>query len=412
MGDTNQIQININPDDPSKGQIVYTMNTNAAPTGIISTAYYFRSTDEGKQQDSQWTKTDIYKKGILQYLKLTDAPEFTGWKVIIYLDMQTLETPIMKDVTAPNYQIHLEEWNTIAKHPNVIFGVVQWPEFSVGNGDGYIMDNAIIRALRMKALMDFPNIPVFIRDADTLFENILKTREIVEDLVKWEFTLKTQLERIDRDTPCQIIIASQPNYHRQWHVNPITGQKTTGCYAGVTSTLGGIQECIDGTLWRKCLKYLLKPDSQIGKGPNGKRTPLNSNKPTYIGKDEQLLSYVFIPNIFDKVYFYYLEYIQVEGTKVIPSDITPFASELNSMGITRYPSPYIKLLGEEFLPLDESAGKKRKDENTITESTILNPASVPLALSTETHNLMQTIFRWYLKNMKTTTGGRMLSLKI
>lgn len=412
MGDINQIQININPDDPSKGQIVYTMNTNVAPTGIISTAYYFRNSDEGKQQDAKWTKTDIYKKGLLQYLKLTEAPEFSGWKVIIYIDMQSLHTPITTDVTAANYRIHLTEWNAIANHPNLIFGVIQWPELSVGNGDGIIMDSAIIRAMRVKALMDFPKIPVFIRDADTLFENILKEREIVEDLVKWEYTLKANLEKIDKDTPYQIIIASQPNYHRQWHVNPLTGQKTTGCYAAVTSTLGGIQECIDGTLWRKCLKYLLKPDSQISKGSDGKRTPLNSNKPTYIGKDEQLLSYVFIPNIFDKIYFYYLEYIQVEGTKVIPSDITPFADELISKGITRYPSPYMKSRNEMFISLDESAGKKRKDENTITESTILNPESIPLALSAETHNLMQTIFKYYLTNTKHAGAGRTIKLKV
>ena len=411
MNNTQQIQIDIDPKNPSRGQIVYTMNGSTNASGIFSTAYYFRDTDEGKQQDSQWTKTDIYKKGILQYLKLTEASEFSGWKVVIYLDTQTLETPITKSVTSPNYQMHLKEWNEIARHPNVVFAVVMWPELSVGSGDGRVMDNAIIRALRMKALTDFPKIPVFVRDADTLFENILKEREIVDDLIKWELTFKLELERIDRDTPCQIIIASQPNYHRQWHVNPRTGQKTTGCYAAVTSTLGGIEECMNGSLWLKCLEYLLKPDSQIGKDASGKRTPMNSNRPTYIGKDEQLLSYVFIPTIFDKIYFYYLEYIQVEGTKVIQSDITPFADELISMGITRYPSPYIKLLGEELLPLDETAGKKRKDENTKTEGTILNPASIPLALSEETHKLMQTIFRWY---MKTTTkvGGRILKLKV
>ena len=147
--------------------------------------------------------------------------------------------------------MHLEEWNTIAKHPNVIFGVIQWPEYSVGAGDGMVMDNAMIRAFRLKALTDFPEIPVFVRDADTLFENIVKVKTIYEELTAWELTLKTELEKIDNETPCQIIIATQPNYHRQWHVHPLTRDFTVGCYAAVTSTLGNIPDCKNGFLWRK-----------------------------------------------------------------------------------------------------------------------------------------------------------------
>lgn len=395
-----QIQIDIDPDHPSKGQITYTMNNSDAPKGIFATAYYYRDTEEGKQQDSKWTKTDIYKKGILHYLKATEAPEFAGWKVVIYLDTQTLETPITKNKDISNYSMHLNEWNEIAKHPNVVFGVVQWSEYSVGDGDGKIMDNAMIRALRMKALCDFPTIPVFVRDADTLFENILKEKLIYSEITKWEATIKEELERIDRETPCQIIIATQPNYHRQWHVHPVSGQKTIGCYAAITSTLGNVEECLDGTLWRECLKYL-RSTSKIMNPTGFKRTPSNSGAPTYIGKDEQLLSYVFIPMIFDKIYFYYFEYIQVEGIKVVNSEITPFADMLIRKGITRYPSPYMLSRGEQYEELEKTIGKKRKDENTVTENTILNPASIRHALSKETHELMQSIFRYYLDSSRT-----------
>jgi predicted mannosyl-3-phosphoglycerate phosphatase (HAD superfamily) len=93
-----------------------------------------------------------------------------------------------------------------------------------------------------------------------------------------------------------------------------------------------------------------------------------------------------------------LEYIQVEGIKVIESETTPFAQLLIEKGITRYPSPYIKSRGEELKPLEETVGYKRKDENTVTEYTILNPESIPLALSKETQELMQTIFKYYLSN--------------
>lgn len=405
MQTTNQIQIDIDPADSSKGQIIYTMNTNTDISGIFSTAYYFRDSEEGKQQDTTWTKTDIYKKGIIHYLKATEAPEFAGWKVIVYIDTQTLETPITTNVNVSNYSMHLSEWNTIAKHPNIIFGVIQWAEYSVGDGDGKVMDNAMIRAFRMKALTDFPKVPVFVRDADTLFENILKIKTIYQEIIDWELAVKKELERIYKTTECRIIIASQPNYQRQWHVHPVTGKKTTGCYAAITSTLGGIPEFEDGSLWKKSLAYL-RSTSKITNPTGKKLMSSNSMAPTYIGKDEQLLSYVLIPNIFDKIYFYYLEYIQVEGIKVVQSDITPFADELLAKGITRYPSPYMASRGEELQPLDSTVGVKRKDENTVTEYTILNPKSVPLALSTETNELMKMIFKWYLTNSKTGGGRR------
>jgi hypothetical protein len=388
-----QIQIDIDPDDPSKGQIIYTMNTSDPPKGIFATAYYYRNTDAGKQQDAQWTKTDIYKRGILQYLKATEAPEFEGWKVIVYIDTLSLEVPITTNQTDPNYNLHVKEWNEVATHPNVIFGVIQWAEYAVEDGLK-IMDNSIIRALRMKAFNDFPTIPVFIRDADTLFENILKEREIVSEIVAWEFKFKTELERLDATTQYQMIIASQPNYHRQWHVHPVSGAKTTGCYAAITSSLGGIEEFKDGRLWRACLAYL-RASSKIVKTGH-KRIPSNSKAPTYIGKDEQFLSYVFIPMIFDKIYFYYFEYIQVEGTKVVLGETTPFADELIRHGITRYPSPYITVRGEQFPDLEQSATLKRKDENLVTETTILNPDIIPLSLSRETHHLLQRIFKYYL----------------
>lgn len=407
MQGINQIQIDIDPADASKGQIIYTMNTNTDISGIFATAYYFRDSETGTQQDSKWTKTDIYKKGIIHYLKATEAPEFAGWKVIVYIDTQTLETPITKNTSVVNYGMHLEEWNIIANHPNIIFGVVQWAEYSVADGDGKVMDNAMIRALRMKALTDFPKVPVFIRDADTLFENILKVKPIYQEIITWESTLKKELEKIYATTPCRIIIASQPNYHRQWHVHPVNGKKTTGCYAAITSTLGGIEEFENGSMWVKCLAYL-RSTSKITNPTGKKLTPSNSAAPTYIGKDEQLLSYVFIPTIFDKIYFYYLEYIQVEGTKVVESDITPFAKELLAKGITRYPSPYMVLRGEEQKPLEETIGLKRKDENTVTEYTILDPKSIHLALSKETNDLMKMIFQYYLSNEQ--KGGRRLRI--
>jgi hypothetical protein len=378
------------------------------PKGIFVTTYYFRDTDcvecqNFKGQDAPWTKTDVYKAGILQYLKVTESPAFAGWKLIIYTDALSLENPVFRGETQRKdqvrYEKHTKEWNEIKSHPSTVFAVVDWPEYAVGkHADNKTVDNAILRAIRMKAFYDFPQMPVFIRDADTLFENIVKRREIGAELALWEQTFKDELARIVAPpSEYRLIVASQPNYHRQWHVHPETGINTTGCYAAITSSLGGIPEWTDGSLWRKCLAYLRKYSQVLSDG--AERKPNNIAKPTYIGKDEQLLSYVVLPAIFSKIYFYYFEYIQVEGTKIVPSEATPFAAALIQKGYNRYPSPYKDSLGEPELPLEQSVGVKRKDENEKTEATLLNPKIIAASLSPKTHDVLQVVFQHFLRKV-------------
>jgi len=397
------------PIDPGKkdiGTVNYTYNTTADPVGVFVSTYYFRDEKSFKGQDKTWAKTDIYKSGLLHYLKITEQPAFKGWKLILYLDQISYENPInAADQGSDSYKKHLAEWTAISSHPNLIFAIVNWPEYSVGTeNNGKTIDNAILRALRLKALADFPRIPVFIRDADTLFENIIKVRTIYDELGQWEKKLYDTLYTLTQSHKETLIIASQPNYHRQWHVHPVSGQNTPGCYAALTSTLGGIKECEDGSIWVKCLAYL-RQHSQVANSKMG-RIPTNLGKPTYIGKDEQLLSYVIVPTIFNKVYFYYLEYMQVEGTKIVETFNTPFARTLQEKGLDRYPSPYMESLGEELLPLEATVGRKRKDANEKTEGTILNPASIPLALKPSLNTLMHDIFGYYIQTAIQRGGGR------
>ena len=417
---------NIDPDDSTKGTIKYKIKGDK-PVGVFSSAYYFRETDcttcnDYKGQDSPWVKTDVYKTGLLQYLRVTEQPEFAGWKVVIYTDQHSIENPVFKksatNTNSARMQKHNKEWMEIETHPNVIFAIINWPEYAVGTkGDGKTIDNAIIRALRMKALHDFPDIPVFIRDADTLFENLLKNDSILNGspplyrkIAIWESTLLKAIKEKFSNSQYKILIASQPNYQRQWHVHPDTGVKTTGCYAAVTSTIGNIPEWADGSLWRKCLAYFRKHSTVIQVG--NERKPNNISKPGYIGKDEQLLSYIVIPNIFDKVYFYYLEYIQVEGGPITQSANTPFVKDVLTVmpQLKYYPSPYMTSLKEK-LP---ASGQKRKDDNVVTETTLLNPEIIAMSLDPDANKLMRIIFAYFLKQIaekaswpppKNKTGG-------
>lgn len=412
----------IDPDDPTKGTITYKIK-GQEPKGVFSSAYYFRETDcvtctDYKGQDSPWVKTDVYKTGLLQYLRITEQPEFQGWALVIYIDQHSIENPVFKNSSQENskrIEKHNREWAEIENHPNVIFAVINWPEYSVGSkGDNKTIDNAIIRALRMKAFHDFPRIPVFVRDADTLFENLVKDDSILngnpplyKKMALWEHTLLQEITKIFTDpaNEYRILIASQPNYQRQWHVHPDTGVKTTGCYAAVTSSIGNIPEWTDGSLWRKCLAYIRKHSKVLQEG--NERKPNNISKPGYIGKDEQLLSYVVIPTIFNKVYFYYLEYIQVEGGPIKQSTDTPFVNDIlrENPGMKYYPSPYMISLNE---PLPNIAGK-RKDANEVTETTILDPKIVGLSLDPKLNKIMHTIFAYFLNQIKNKTGMPSLS---
>ena len=402
----------IDPDMESAGSIEYMSKSSLdSAKGLFVVTYYFRDSDcttcnDFKGQDSQWVKTDVYKVGILHYLRVTERPEFSGWKVVIYLDRHSLENPTFKTNTdGERARKHNREWAIISGHPNAVFGVVDWPEYAVGSkGDDKTIDNAVLRALRLKALHDFPTLPVFVRDADTLFENLIKDGEgtttlanFTQELATWEKTMWDILKTLFADpNPYRLLVASQPNYYRQWHVHPETGKRTTGCYAAITSTLGGIPEFADGSLWKKCLAYLRK-HVQIVKNGND-RTPSNIAKPTYIGKDEQLLSFVIIPAILDKIYFYYFEYIRIEGGPVKNIPETPFANMLIQKGITTYPSPYRKSRNND--PVAET-----KEANQTTETTILNPRSIAFALEKKNHELMKSIFQFYLSETPPAQGG-------
>lgn len=402
----------IDPDKESAGSIEYMSNNSLDDIrGVFVTTYYFRDSDcttcnDFRGQDSPWVKTDVYKVGILRYLDVTNQPEFKGWKLIIYLDRHSLENPVFRENTNTERAIkHKKEWEEISAHPNVVFAVVNWPEYAVGSkGDGKTIDNAILRALRFKAFHDFPDCPVFLRDADTLFENLIKGEngtttlaDFTGALAKWEKTLWNALTELFSDTnPYRILVASQPNYYRQWHIHPKTGKRTTGCYAAITSCLGNLPEFKDGSLWKACLAYLRENIQIIKEGAN--LVPSNLSKPTYIGKDEQLLSFVIIPAIFDKVYFYYFEYIKIEGGPVKDTPETPFAKMLIAEGITTYPSPYIQ-------SRNNNAPKETKEANEITETTILNPQSIKYALSAENNALMKKIFQYYLSDTPKQTGG-------
>ncbi len=391
IGDTQSYPID--SDAPDKGTIEYKMNTPSQPGGVFSLSYYCRPThvakNDFKAQDEAFAKPAVYRNGIMQYLLCTQEPEFSDWKVIIYVDEATLAAPLGTEEGMPDLAHQREIWSTILAHPNLVLATVRWPEYTMGDPAAAAkeVDNSLLRIFRYRAFQDFPSVPVFVRDADTLFENLINKVDMVSQISKWEATLLHEMRA--KAPQYQFLVASQPHYNRDWHIHPATKKKATGCYAGLTCSLGGIEEWTSGKLWKDCLTYVRNLSHRVEK--NGVYQPSDHESPLYIGKDEQLLMFVIVPALFDRVYFYYMEYIEVEG-KVVKD------AAIRAMGYERYPSPYLKYQGRE----DDKDAHGFKDANETTEMILISPKMVGLSMEDRCHRLLQHIFRSDIQRVKGT----------
>lgn len=382
-----EIQYPVDPDAEEVGTIHYRavqLQEGAQPAGLFSMSYYCRPTEtQFKAADEVHAKPMVYRNGVLQYLRMTEQPEFRDWKLVLYVDDATLATPLGTEATLGEHLgAQKEVWATIMSHPNLILATVRWPEYTMGAGAPAQLDNSLLRIFRFRAFQDFPHCPVFVRDADTLFENLLGKGDIAPRLAAWESTLWMELEARAAATGRRFLVASQPHYSRDWHVHPVSGVQTTGCYAGLTCSLGGLDLWRSGALWRSCLAYIRAQSHRIM--ANGVYKPSDEVSPRYIGKDEQLLMYVIVPAMLSHslLQFYYLEYIEVEGAEVKDPAI-------RALGYTHYPSPYLKLQGREGEPGLHSF----KNDNEVTETVLLNPAIIPLAMEPRCHDLLVYIFK-------------------
>jgi hypothetical protein len=398
------IQYPVDPDAKGAGTIHYRAAGPAKSTklaGLFSMSYYCRPTEtQFKAADEVHAKPMVYRDGLLQYLRVTEQPEFRGWKLVLYVDEATLAAPLGTEATLGEHlEAQKELWATIMGHPNLILATVHWPEYTMGAGAPAPaqLDNSLLRMFRFRAFQDFPQCPVFVRDADTLFENLLGKGDLAPRLATWEVTLWKELESRAATIGRRFLVASQPHYSRDWHVHPVSGVQTTGCYAGLTCSLGNLDLWTSGALWRHCLAYVRGQSQRVL--ADGVYKPSDEASPRYIGKDEQLLMYVIVPAMLAHalLQFYYLEYIEVEGAEVEDPAI-------RALGYTHYPSPYLKLQGREGEPGLHSF----KNENEVTETVLLNPAVIPLAMEPRCHDLLVHIFKGDMQRAATAAqrGGR------
>ena len=366
-------ELPVDPNRSSAGKIVYKYNSSGTPKGIISTSYYIRTDPAKKEKDAENVKPAIYRTGILHYLKMTERPAFRGWRVVLYVDKSTLDTPT--DPTEPMDEPQRTiSWNQVLKHPNLILGCIHWPEYSMGKPNNLHIDNSLLRVMRYIAFWHYSSVPVLLRDADTLFENLIKRLNMVPQMETWERRLLYEMRK--RKKP--FLVATQPHYWRSWHVIPGTKIRLVGCYAGVTTSLGGIEEWVSGSLWSECLASIRSQSHRIKK--DGMYAPSDEPETTYIGKDEQIIGHIILPALFKKTQIFYFEFAEVEGREVKDA-------ELRKAGFTRYPSPYLESVGRG----GETLLEPLKEPNETAEVVLLNPRLISLSMTADTDRILSIL---------------------
>ncbi len=331
------IDMRIREEDPDRrGNIQYMYNTPSEPVGVFSFTWYYRHDPE---QSNKNVRSDIrgdrlmkYLEGLLMYIRIVEDPQFAGWKVVLYTDQNSIDNleHIFRTYydKSPNMS-HKNTANYILSHPKVIVAICSWPEYYTGYNDPTIVDPAkkidgvILRVFRTRAFCDFHGIPVFVRDADTIFpqkvESTLPTDDegiitlhkyYIEFFTTWEHAF---LEN-HRRTGLPFLVTSYIGYHRPWHYNRIYDFNTIGFFAGLTNSLGGLPQWNPedpNNLWLKSIDFIRERSTVTLSKPtkphmNPRKQLTNINERTYVGKDEQIISFVWLPELVDSTFFFYM----------------------------------------------------------------------------------------------------------
>jgi hypothetical protein len=283
------------------GQIEYNFNTPEEPTGIFSFTYYYRHRPSAGNRNVQEplvaAKYFRYVKGMTSFLSLTTLAPFLGWKLVIYTDNNTLsnienlpETPI-----SPARSTAI----ALLTHPSVIVARCEWPEYSQLQTTASI-DGVILRVLRHKAMMDFSTVPVLIRDADTYFDTEWDMHNFDEQLHRWESLLFQR----HIESGKLFLVTGSPSYERRWHRNARKNFDSPGLLAGLVNCLPGIEEWRTGALWEESIRFIRGRCSIILE--SGVLSDILES--TYIGKDEQIIIFIWVPVLLERTFFFYFDY--------------------------------------------------------------------------------------------------------
>lgn len=318
-----EIPISTAIEDPNKqGRFRYTKGFPA--DGSVRGVFAFTFYDRGGSD----LKTNIYLRGIGLYLQCIRraSSSFEGWRVVVYMDSYTFGA-LQKEETLGH---DVEPGFFLVSNPLVDCVIVEWPYYDPHDPSLGIVNGDILRCMRLRSFFDFFKIPVFLRDADSIFVSpgYYKVLDVpVDHIYEWESNYLRGMSAY----PNTFVFGTSLGYRRFWHENEFGKQKAPlGAFAGLQSSMPIVPCFADQSLWNEAIDYILarsvrkeevaEKDANVEKyTSNGdkiiERVKKNqrlisfSNEQTRVrhGKDEQIILYVLLPRCIDHVFFFDLD---------------------------------------------------------------------------------------------------------
>lgn len=280
---------NTSVENPKDLSFEYMQKTkdNSNVKGVFAFSFYIHSPED-------ITKNQ-YLKGLSLYYKSLTKPDsvFANWKILIYTDTHTLN--VLK-----------ENNHSFMNNPAIDFVLVHWPYYQPENANK--LNGDIIRIMRFRAFFDFPTIPVFVRDADTLMaQDDYQGKHIPNDpelIYKWE---KNFLEGA-MSYPNTLFFGTSGEYKKYWHKNTLTNINAPfGAFAGFQSTIPNVPCFQSESLWNECVDYIIRHSKRLIEHPSEQLIYSNYSS---VGKDEQILLFVILPKCMENIFFFELDIFQ------------------------------------------------------------------------------------------------------
>ncbi len=234
-------------------------------------------------------ENNIYIKGISLYTEIIQRQNsvFHNWKILLYTD-------------EPSYALIKDFFSG----KPVDFCIVKWPYFTNEKGK---IHGGVMRVMRFRSFFDF-KIPIFIRDADTLFtEKIQGKRQIIidtENLYLWEEDFRKGALKLANTW----IFGTSLLYYLPHHKNEEKSlYSPLGAFAGFQSLIPTVPCFQSEEAWNKALQYITQDTIRSEK--NGKVSFSNDdNFYKHTGKDERILSFVFLKDCdYKDIFFFELD---------------------------------------------------------------------------------------------------------
>lgn len=291
--------------------------------GYYSFTFYWNNKKTRFQDTDYYWGLDAYRKMI------QENAFFEKVGMIIYTDAGTLAL--------------LEEF--FGGQSKVVLALTKWPDYEIAEGK---VEPSILRCMRYHAVAAFPGKWIAIRDADTLFPGQLSAEGDTGFIEAWE-------EGFTRGWPAgKIVIGVHRSYQQTWHANmpfPNTLKKNKnsknstfyrqmsyknrmrtllnknnipifeaplGMYAGFVNFPVGYE-----SVWPMFEKYLYQRFFITEAGEISNKDSIIPS----IGKDERLLLFSLLPEYFDRIYFFTIDYNNT-GTFNVDSHDSSYPAEV------------------------------------------------------------------------------------